>query len=229
MRVLQAIVGMVFLSMAALPAAAQPANEPEKWIKELSSKDEEVRHAAAFSLNRCAHECRMAVPALIAMFQQGDAADRAQAGPALQQIVATVQSFAIAGLPGMTPPDEECRQILAVVRPTVRVQPEDEGISESLARMASVKLLGLCGGSAEVDVLLPLLADPSVNVRGHTVTALGELGAAAVPAVPALEKLAHDKSDAYISSLAAEALERIRPPKPTPAPAKKGTRKPPQP
>src|SRR5688572_15281045 len=128
------LLGTVVLSMAALTTWAQPANEPEKWIQELASKDPEVRHTAAFSLNRCAHDCRMAVPALIAMFQQGDAADRAHAAPALQQIVAGAQSFALHGLADMTAPVEECRQILAAVRPTVLVGPADEGVPESLAR-----------------------------------------------------------------------------------------------
>jgi HEAT repeat protein len=196
------------LLMSALPAIGQEF-EPEKWIKELASRDAEVRHAAAFSINRCAHECRAAVPALIALYQSGDAADRAEAAPALNQIVQAVQGFASI-LPG-GPPVEECRQILAAVRPMMTVGKDGEEMSETLARMSSVSLIGLCGGAAEVPVLLPLLLDPTVNVRGKAIDSLGQLGPAAVEAVPALEQLVANKEDAYTSSLASLALERIRP------------------
>ena len=63
--------------------------------------------------------------------------------------------------------------------------------------------------AAAVPALVKLLADPSASVRKKAAWALGEIGAPAAVAGPALQRTAHEDRDPLVRSLASAASSRL--------------------
>jgi HEAT repeat protein len=80
---------------------------------------------------------------------------------------------------------------------------------EKDVRRKAVKALGLLGDAGRVSDLLPLLGDRSSDIRQETAEALGRIGSPL--ALPFLQRLAAEDSDADVRAAAGFAARRIAP------------------
>ncbi|PWT97659.1 MAG: glycosyltransferase [Candidatus Melainabacteria bacterium] len=147
-------------------ASEYRASDVQKAVKDLSSRDEEIRHSAAYHLSEMGPEAKDAVPQLIEVLQSDPVISiRAEAASALGKIGAP----ASAAIPGL-----------------ISFLKSKEGKYE---RTYAASALGGIGKQPELAVpalIDALQHDEEPVVKRLAAMALGSFGADARPAIPAL-------------------------------------------
>jgi|GEM_PF-3082470 len=195
-----------------------PADTAARWIVQLRSTDigdtcwsEAVEGLQAIGF--------YAVPALIGAWADDDAAVRAGARKALQQIGPIVLNDVIDALQHDQPmvrheaatwlggPASQRRRLITDIIPALIEALRD---TESSVRLRAVQALCLAGEHAQaaVPALIETLKDPESYVREWTAFALEAVGPSAATAVPALTEALLD-DDAGVRDAASQALDRI--------------------
>ncbi len=160
-------------------------------VELLGNADAHHRRELLFALASIGPDAAAATPALAQALSDSDEDVRVAAGFALGNI-GPAASAAVEDLhKKLTAPDDVLR--LVSVEALLRIQPED---AKTVA--------------AAIPVLVGLLKDGNTDVtRLEAAAALGDLGATAKSAVPALERAQNDESPA-VREAAGDALARIR-------------------
>jgi HEAT repeat protein len=217
------LVATLSLALTAVSGSAQET-DVAKLTNDLKSTDPAVSRDACHALNRCGERCRGAIPALEERFKRGDASAQVDAATALNGIIADVEASGmmaamVKGLAkqpaeeaGRAAKQPDCHTVAPMVsaelgKPPTKSDPNEAG-DVLMLRMFSAKLLGLCGGPAEVSSLVPLLKDPSAATRREAANALWQIGPSAKEAVPALQVLLKDP-DETVRQIAQAALKKI--------------------
>jgi hypothetical protein len=167
----------------------------------LKDKDRRVVAAAANGLGDCSAESKQAVPALIAclMSHTNEPEDF------------MVRNSAVSGLEELN----ALRKAMSTAVPAFVKTLDDRDY-----RVASRAATALGQAAVQPDIVVPALVkslnypypDKYGDVRRAAIVALGNYGAAAQSAVPALAKLAHDDPRGYVGGgFAANALKKIIP------------------
>ncbi len=199
------------LSIPSIPPAVIPA-----LVKQLLHNSGDTRSGQALNQLGTA-----AVPTLIAALQDADPKTRSQAAsalgtmgvdaetalPALKQALqdpnAAVQIQAAYALASIDPDSRTAAALVLVqslTNPTVRAQ--------------SLRLLSFVSTNTPlpeeaVPVLISALHDPKQSIRLSAIDTLGNLGAAAAPAVAAISQALQTEKDGVLRAQAAEALQKL--------------------
>jgi HEAT repeat protein len=192
----------------------------ERWT-------ERIHHASATVLGRLGPAARDAVPTLIAAADDADAGVREAAVRALGRVgadatdavarvaaaqvdpSASVRSAAAEALPALDRAWTDRTETATVIPVLVRRM---TGQADAVCRAAREALVRV--GPAAVGALSEALAAPDRVIREAAADVLGEIGAGARDAVPALTRAAEQDGSGWVREAAARAIGRITAPQP---------------
>jgi HEAT repeat protein len=176
--------------LAALGPAAKPATD--ELVALLDAADPLVREEAAVALAAIGPDSAEAVPALLKLLVADEPADSKYAAAYALGRIGTAGAPALERLRGLAGSSDEVLATVAVWA-ALKIAPEDTSL---------------------VDMAIPALRkaarSPREVVRLEAAVALGEIGSAAVSAVPILELLAEEDPVPSVRAAAAAALEKVR-------------------
>ena len=173
---------------------------------------------AASALGKLGLKARAAEPQLLAALKHPEAGVRSNAAAALGQIGAKSPD-AVAALIDLlkSDPERETRRSAAgslgeigpdakAAIPALRAALKGDG---RIGWWVAADALGKIGGPDVVPILIEALTNPDEDIRYTSMKALGNLGALAKPAVPALEKSSQQDPRPHNRAAAADALRKI--------------------
>jgi HEAT repeat protein len=183
-------------------------------IEALKDKSPSVRRNAALALKELGGKAKKAVSPLIEALRNGDAATRPAAAAALGAMGVEGRPATSALIDGMLQGQDKglrlsCAQALVQIDPDPKLAAPAfrKALRDEAVFRCAVEGLAKCGATAATE-LSDALKDKDAEVRQAAVEILGGLGAAARPALPALQEATRD-SNARVAATARKALETI--------------------
>jgi HEAT repeat protein len=204
------------LGGAALLTLGCSSSRVDELAAELRDGNVQARRAAALSLKELSSEKSNAIPSLVNA-ANGD--DDMEVRRLSLQALATMGPRAQECLPRLTPllEDSEESVRIATALAIARIDPDSESCRPVLIRAMRagnggiLLAVGKLGADAKwaVPALVELLSHDLVQLRSLAAHTLGQIGPAAGDAVPALERMSHNR-DPAVREVALEALEHLR-------------------
>ena len=203
-------IGLIGAGADAVPALIERLSDPADF----------VRSSAAETLGKLGPVAKAAVPALTESAKDMLPGLRLYSTIALKRIAGDDDAALVLLINGLKDADEEVRRAamaLAQSAPCYPSRPAEallrfvQELRHGNAAASVVYSLGRIGAAGNKDVVGPLLEalkDPEVGVRSAAASALGDIGAIAKGAAPALETAMRDK-DAAVRRAATQAFKKI--------------------
>ncbi len=178
------------------------AGWPERTLHLLDDVDRDVRWAAVEAMGEAGGDARAAVPALVRIVASPEEASlREAAAEALGEIGAAAEPY-----------DREVKaEVARLAAPALVRMAEAPAEEEDLREEALESYIGLAIEPAEAARVLAAVAEGSdlERLRIYATRALGDLGRAAEPVLPVLERLRSDP-EPLVSSAAGISIDQIR-------------------